>query len=247
VIVAGYGEIALVRGLSFLAEKQASIANNLANVDTTSFKRRSAIAVTEGGFHSLLDRQLSAVGYAEQTDLQRGTIRETGNLFDVAIDGPQWLRVQDDKGQRYYTRDGQLQLGADGRLVTRDGNLVLDQVGQPILIGTGEEAPSELRFAPNGTISNPDTGRTWGPIAMVALPEPKALVPVGRGLYVDPKDQKPTQANDGLQQGFLEGSNVDSLQELVQMISVERTFAATQKVLSGLGRLQENLVNNLLR
>jgi flagellar basal-body rod protein FlgF len=245
--MSGYGEIALVRGLSFLAEKQASIANNLANVDTTSFKRRSAIAVPENGFHSLLDRQLSAVGYQEHADLQRGTIRETGNLFDVAIDGPQWLRVQDQQGQRYYTRNGQLQLGADGKLVTRDGLALLDQAGQPILIGAGEEAPSEIRFAPNGTISNPETGRTWGPLAMVELPDPQALVPTGRGLYIDPKNQKPVQANDGMQQGFLEGSNVDSLQELVQMISVERTFAATQKVLSGLGRLQENLITNILR
>jgi flagellar basal-body rod protein FlgF len=155
--------------------------------------------------------------------------------------------VQDDKGQRFYTRNGQLQLGADGRLVTRNGHAVLDQVGQPITIGVGEEMPSELRFAPNGTVSDPETGRTWGPLAMVRLPDAHALVPVGRGLFTDPKNQKTTQVNDGLQQGYLEGSNVDSLQELVQMISVERTFAATQKVLSGLGRLQQNLITNILR
>jgi len=56
-----------------------------------------------------------------------------------------------------------------------------------------------------------------------------------------------TQAADGVQQGFLEGSNVDSLQELVQMITVERSFTATQKALSGIGRLQENLITNILR
>jgi flagellar basal-body rod protein FlgF len=247
VTVAGYGEIALVRSLGFLAEKQAAIANNLANVDTTSFKRRAAVAVPEGGFHSLLDRQLSAIRYEERIDLQRGTIRETGNLFDVAVDGPQWLRVQDRDGQRYYTRSGQLQLGADGRLTNREGLAVLDQAGQPILIGAGEETPSEIRFAPNGAITDPATGRSWGPIAMFELAEPQALVPVGRGLYADPKNQKATPANDGLQQGYLEGSNVDSLQELVQMISVERTFAATQRVLTGIGRLQENLITNVLR
>jgi flagellar basal-body rod protein FlgF len=245
--MAGYGEMALVRGLSFLADKQAAIANNLANVDTASFKRRAAVAAPDGGFHSLLDRQLSAIRYEERTDLQRGTLRETGNLFDVAIDGPQWLRVQDQQGQRYYTRNGQLQLGPEGRLVTRDGLTVLDTAGQPLLLGTGEDAPSEIRFAPNGMVSHPETGRTWGPLAMVELPDAHALVPVGRGLYADPKDQKPVQANDGLQQGYLEGSNVDSLQELVQMITVERTFAATQKALSGIGRLQENLITNILR
>jgi flagellar basal-body rod protein FlgF len=247
VIVASYGEIALVRGLKFLAEKQASIANNLANVDTTSFKRRDAVATPSRPFHSLLDRELRAVDYTELSDLQRGTTRETGNTFDVAIDGPGWLRVQDDKGQRFYTRNGQLQLAADGRLTTRDGLTVLDQSGQPIQLGTGDQAPSSVTIAPNGTISNPDTGQTWGPIAVLDVPRPAALAPVGKSLFTDPENQRPQQSASGLQQGFLEGSNVDSLQELVQMISVERSFTATQKALSGIGRLQENLITNILR
>jgi flagellar basal-body rod protein FlgF len=247
VIVGSYGEIALVRGLAFLAEKQAAIANNLANVDTTSFKRRSAIATNEAGFHSLLDRELSAVGYAEQSDMQRGTIRETGNLFDIAIDGPQWLRVQDKAGKAYFTRNGQLQLGADGGLVTRDGLSVLDVQGKPIRIGTGEEAPSEIRFSPNGTINNPANGQTYGQLALVQVADAQALVPVGRSLFVDPRNQRTSQVPDGVQQGYLEGSNVDSLQELVQMISVERSFTATQKALSGINRLQENLITNILR
>lgn len=242
-----YGEIALVRGMSFLAEKQAAIANNLANVDTTSFKRRATIAQPAGGFHSLLDRELSAVQYSEQSDLSRGTIRETGNLYDIALDGPQWLKVQDQKGQRFYTRNGQLQLGQDGRLTTRDGLAVLDSNNQPIRIGAGEEAPSEIRISPNGTIRNPQNGQTWGPIALAVFADPKSLVPAGKGLYTDPTGQRTTQAGDGVQQGYLEGSNVDSLQELVQMITVERSFTATQKVLSGLGRLQENLITNMLR
>lgn len=93
-----YGETALVRSLGFLAEKQASIANNLANVDTTSFKRRTALAETTSGFHSLLDRELTAISYTESSDMGRGTIRETSNDFDVAIDGNAWFRVQDGKG-----------------------------------------------------------------------------------------------------------------------------------------------------
>jgi flagellar basal-body rod protein FlgF len=242
-----YGETALVRGLSFLAEKQASIANNLANVDTTSFKRRSARAVPAGTFHSMLDRQLSAVSYVERADMQRGILRETGNRFDVAVDGPYWMRVQNDKGERFYTRNGQLQLAGDGRLTTRDGLTVLDASNQPIVLGAGEEAPSDIAFSPNGTISNPTNGQTWGPIALVQIPRQEALVPVGKSLYADPENQRTTQGAEGLQQGFLEGSNVDSLQELVQMIAVERSFSASQKVLSGIGRLQENLITNILR
>jgi flagellar basal-body rod protein FlgF len=242
-----YGETALVRGLSFLAEKQAAIANNLANVDTTSFKRRSALAVPTGTFQSLLEERMSAISYVEQSDMQRGILRETGNRFDVAVDGPHWLRVQDDKGQRYYTRNGQLQLAGDGRLTTRDGLSVLDASNQPIVLGAGDEAPSALVFSPNGTISNPDNGQTWGPLALVQIPRQEALVPVGKSLYADPENQRTTQGAEGLQQGFLEGSNVDSLQELVQMIAVERSFSASQKVLSGIGRLQENMITNILR
>jgi flagellar basal-body rod protein FlgF len=248
VIVASYGELALVSGLSFLAEKQAATAHNLANIDTASFKRRHAIAgETRGAFHSMLDAQLPTVTYSERTDMQPGVLRETGNRFDVAIDGPHWMHVQDDRGARFYTRNGQLQLGADGRLVTRSGHTVLDQLGQPILLGAGDEAPADISISPNGRIQNPITGQVWGPIAVVSLPQPEALVPAGSGLYVDPLDQRGTQAGDGLQQGFLEGSNVDSLQELVQMITVERTFAATQKALTGMGRLQQNLISNILR
>lgn len=246
--MAGYGENVLVRALGFLAEQQAAIANNLANVDTTSFKRRAALARDTGDrFQSLLDRQLSGIDYVETSDMQRGVLRETGNRFDVAIDGPYWLRVQDRNGQRYYTRNGQFQLGTNGRLETRDGLAVLDQNDQPISLGSGDELPTDLTFSPNGTIANPATGQTWGPLQLVSLPDQQKLVPVGRSLFVDGGNQRGKQAGDGLQQGFLEGSNVDSLQELVQMITVERSFGATQKALTGINRLQQNLIANMLR
>ena len=84
-------------------------------------------------------------------------------------------------------------------------------------------------------------------MALHQLPQTDQLVPQGRSLYQDPQNQRTTQAANGVQQGFLEGSNVDSLQELVQMITVERSFTATQKALTGIGRLQENLISNILR
>ena len=235
-------------GLTFLAEKQASIANNLANVDTSSFKRRTAIAEGSGDrFHTMLDSRMSTVGYREQSDMQRGTLRETGNKLNVAIDGPEWMRVQNSNGGEFYTRNGQLNIALDGYLTTRDGLRILGKDGSPILLGGGEATPTDLTFSPNGTISDQQTGQTYGPIALVALPDPEALMPVGRGLYTDPKNQGGKQGVTGLQQGFLEGSNVDSLQELVAMITVERSFSATQKALTGMDRLQGNLITNILR
>lgn len=246
--MSSYGENALVSGLTFLAEKQASIANNLANVDTTSFKRRTAMAQGSGDrFHTLLDNKMSTVGYTERSDMGRGTLRETGNKLNIAIDGPEWLRVQNSEGSEFYTRNGQLNIALDGHLTTRDGLRILGQNGSPILLGKGDSAPTDLTFSPNGTISDQGSGQTFGPMALVALPDAEALVPVGRGLYTDPKSQVGKQGVSGLQQGFLEGSNVESMQELVAMITVERSFTATQKALSGIDRLQGNLISNILR
>ncbi|HND56384.1 MAG TPA: flagellar hook basal-body protein, partial [Pirellulaceae bacterium] len=209
-IVGSYGELALIRGLGFLAEKQAAIANNLANVDTTSFKRRVAVAQdAPAGFQSMLDEQLPVVAYTEQTDFGRGIVRATDNRFDLAVDGPYWLKVRNNQGASFYTRNGQLQIDGQGVLVTRDGLEVLDQGGQAITIGYGEEAPSDLQISPTGQLRDPKSGNSWGPLALVSLPKPEALVPIGKGLYVDPENQSATQAGDGLRQGFLEGSNVD--------------------------------------
>ncbi|MFN9704748.1 MAG: flagellar hook basal-body protein [Planctomycetota bacterium] len=246
-IVADYAETSLVRGLSFLAERQAAIANNLANVDSSAYKRRLSVAQPQRGFDSMLGREMESIAYAERVDRQAGTLRETGHQFDVALDAKDWLRVQDDQGKTFYTRNGQLQVGVNGYLQTRTGRQVLDASGQPISLGNAETLPPEIRISPNGTISNPANNQTWGPIGLVQIPEPDALLPVGGGLYVDPANQRTTTGGDGVQQGFLEGSNVDSLQELVAMITVERNFAATQRALTGLGRIKDNLVSNILR
>ena len=113
--------------------------------------------------------------------------------------------------------------------------------------GSGDDIPAQISISANGTISNPKNGQTFATMALVQIPDQKQLVPQGSGLYVDPANQTTTQAGDGVQQGFLEGSNVDSLQELVQMITVERSFAATQRTLTSLNRLQDNLITNMLR
>ena len=195
----------------------------------------------------MLDQQLPSIDFREQTDFGRGISRETGNRFDVAIDGPHWMQVRDEAGNTLLTRNGGLMIGTNGLLSTRDGLAVLDTRGEPISLGANGERPGDLAFSANGTVSNPLTGETYGTISLVELPKPEALTPIGRGLFADPTRQTGTQAVTGLRQGYLEASNVDSLQELVQMITVERSFSATQKALTGINRLQENLITNILR
>ncbi len=246
--MSSYSETTLVRGLRFLAEKQASIANNLANVDTASFKRRVAIASPNRmNFESMLREQLPSVNYEERSDLARGVLRETSNRLDVAVDGKAWLQVRDSAGSTYYTRNGQLEINPEGNLVTREGLELLDTAGNAINVAPGNVPPSELSISSNGLVQDPRNGQEFGTIKIAELENPGALRPLGRGLFSDPLEQQATRSGDPLRQGFIEGSNVDPLQELVAMMTVERSFAATQKALTASSRLQENIIANILR
>jgi flagellar basal body rod protein FlgG len=246
--VGSFSESLLIRGLSFLAERQAAIANNLANVDAASFKRRIPVATTTApDFRAMLDAQLPSIAFRAETDFGRGVTRATDNPFDIALGDDCWLQVRDTAGADYYTRNGQLQIDAEGFLATRDGMRLLDQNGAPLQLGLGEAAPAALEIAPNGTVQDSASGQVFGQLRMVRLDDPQALQPAGRGLWADSAGQVGKPVGDGLQQGFLEGSNVDSLQELVAMITVERSFAATQKALSSASRTQENIINTILR
>jgi hypothetical protein len=122
------------------------------------------------------------------------------------------------------------------------------RVARPIQIGNGDDSPSEHHdLAQRQHHRTRRPARCSAPSPWSRSRAPTRCIPVGKGLYTDPLNQSATQAGDSVQQGYLEGSNVDSLQELVQMITVERSFTATQKALTGLGRLQENLISNILR
>ncbi len=243
-----YAELALVRGLNFLAESQAAIAHNLANVDTAAFKRRAPIAAADSmSFDTVLGQQLPMVDYREGTDFRVGGTRETGSRLDVALAEGTWLRVQDPKGRTYLTRDGQMQFDNEGYLVTHGGLRYLDQTGSPLQLNAGGATPNQLDIAPNGQVSDPTNGQTWGPLGIFKVPDQQALTPQGAGLFVDAKNQQLELAPGGLQQGYRETSNVDTLQELVQMILVQRSFSATQRALTGVGRMQDALIQNVSR
>jgi flagellar basal body rod protein FlgG len=246
--MSGYAETALVKGMHFLAESQAAISNNLANLETASYKRRTPVALeSASSFERVLGERMPTVRYGEVSDWKQGSLRETGSQLELALSEGSWLRVQDGKGRVFLTRDGQMQLDSQGGLVNNEGFRYLDQNGSPILLGTGEQSPTELSISNSGQISDPTTGQVWGPLGVFKVRDPNALVPVGSGNFQDPGKQKLEVVSDGVRQGYQEGSNVDSLQELVQMIVVQRSFTATQKALGSVGRMQESLVQNLSR
>ena len=243
----GYAETALVRSLTFLAESQAAISHNLANVDTAGFKRHTPLAARGRDFATELADRLPSVRYDERLDWTPGNPRETGSGLDVSLRDGTFLRVQDAAGRVFYTRNGKLQLDHQGRLVTPSGLRFLDQAGKPMQFDDGEATPTEITIAPNGQVGNPKNGQTYGQLGVCTLPDPQRLQPVGGGLYQDLGRQQPVPAQDGLRQGYEEGSNVDSLQEMVQMIIVQRSFSATQRALGSVTRMQDSLIQNLNR
>src|SRR5262245_6598977 len=138
--MASYAETALVRALGFLSESQASIAHNLANVDSTGFKRCTALATgTTSRFQSVLDGELPTVGFAPAVDWTPGTVRVTGEASHVGIEGENnknvFFRVRGKSGELFYTRNGQLQLDDQGRVVAADGSRYVDGTGADVTLG----------------------------------------------------------------------------------------------------------------
>src|SRR5262245_40265921 len=135
-----YAETALVRGLAYLSETQASIAHNLANVDATGFKRQSAVAKVESSrFQSVLDGELPTVSFVQATDWTPGTLKTTAEATHVGVDGERsrnlFFRVRGKDNEVYFTRNGQLQLDDQARVVTSDGARYLDPNGNEIALG----------------------------------------------------------------------------------------------------------------
>jgi flagellar basal-body rod protein FlgF len=206
--------------------RQDVIANNLANATTAGFK--GDVAVGEA-FPDMLVSQLQTgakVGtlglgaHISQisTNDKQGALRQTGNTYDLAVAGSGWFSVQGPNGVA-YTRNGTFSIDAKGQLVTAEAQPVLDDGGRPITIGEGKAS-----IAPDGRVSV--DGRQIAKLALTAL-DPTRLHKLGDNLYSGTV-QKGTDPGR-VEQGFLEGSNVNSVKEMVDLISTMRSFEAGQK------------------
>ncbi len=244
-----YSELALVRGMHYLAEQQASIAHNLANVNSTGFKRQIAVAEPlYERFSAVLDRHMPTPHFAQTTDWSEGAMLDTGEKLHVALEGDGYFMVgRPGTQQRYLTRQGSMAIDREGFLSMPSGHRYLDSSGQPIHMGNPVELNrDELLFKRDGTIVN--GAGTLGQLGVFHAPNINQLRPVGNALYEERSGQR-LQAAPGAQvrQGQLERSNVNSLEELVQMITVQRGFQATSKVLTSLNRIKTSFVNARIR
>ena len=245
-------------------QKLDVIANNLSNMGTTGFKRdgmafRELIPpFTETAQLSASldpkptafqpDPKVSYVGVADMyTDAGNGTLRQTGNTLDLALDGNGFFVVDTPQGER-YTRNGNFKLAADGTLNTHEGFKVLGKNGNPIKINTQEGAiavnSSGGIVVGNGTQSTPQ-----GNLQIVSFDDPGKLAKEGNGLYTvrDPSVNKQPLQNATVQQGFLETSNVNPIEEMTNMIVTMRGFEAYQKIIQSIDEADEQAVTAIGR
>ena len=226
------------------------ISHNLSNVSTTGYKRNSAM------FQDLIYQNLRQVGSQTNEDSQlptgmhlglgvnvvatsrnftQGSLQQSGNSLDVAIDGNGFFEVQLPDGTTGYTRDGSFKLDSQGRVVTN--------AGLPIAPGVTIPADAKsISISESGQVSvttagNP-TPQQVGQLAMSSFINAAGLEPVGQNLYREsaasgaPQQGQPgTNGLGVIKQGFLENSNVNVVEELVGMIQTQRAYEMNSKAI----------------
>jgi len=239
------------------------ISNNVANVNTSGYKKVRA------EFQDLLSQTIKApgaqisqgtnqpvgiqVGLGTRTsatlrDFTEGAFKSTGGKLDVAIEGDGFLEVQMDDGTIAYTRDGSLKIDANGQLCTSDGFIIQPAVTVPT-------NARDITITPDGKISVTTPGTSEqsevGTLKLAKFANAAGLSSIGKNLYSstsasgNPIEGTPNQEGFGsLQQGFIEGSNVQVVEELINLISAERAFEANSKIIKSADQMLQ-IANNL--
>ncbi len=240
-----------------------TIANNLANVNTTGFKKskiefqdllyqQSRPAGADGGAGNLVPSgtQVGAGSRVVSTAkvFTQGTLSQTGEKLDIAVQGEGFFEIQRPDGTSAYTRDGSFKLTSTGQVVTNDGLPVLSGF-QPIPVGA-----TSISVATTGEVTvSTATGTSNFQIQLVRFANPTGLENAGGNLYLETTASgTPELGNPGVQgfgttiQGYLEGSNVNVVNEMVSMIVAQRAYEINSKAIqTSDAMLQE--INNLKR
>jgi flagellar basal-body rod protein FlgG len=229
-----------------------TIANNLANMNTTGFKQQRA------EFQDLLYQNIQTPG-AQTSDqgtfapngiqigagvrtaaiyriTTQGDLQSTSNPYDVAIQGPGYFRIQQADGTDAYTRSGNFSLSPQGQLITQDGLVVQPGIAIPQnTINVQINAQGQV----NATVAGNNTPQTVGQLELTRFPNEAGLNAIGSNLYLEtPASGSPQAGVPGstgygtVQQGYLETSNVNSVDEITALITAQRAYEMNSKVIS---------------
>jgi flagellar basal-body rod protein FlgG len=251
-------------GLDAQNTRMTTISHNLANVNTTGFKKDRAV------FEDLLYQNVRQVGaatsqnsvaptglnigtgvrvVATEKNYTQGQLTVTGNSMDVAINGRGFLQVLMPDGSVAYTRDGSFKMSPEGELVNANGYRIQPAISIP-------QGAQSLTIGADGTVSVQLPGQAAptqvGTVQLTDFVNPAGLEPRGDNLLVESAASGPAQTgNPGLnglgllQQGYLEGSNVNVVEELVAMIETQRAYEMNSKAISTTDQMLQYVSNNL--
>lgn len=242
-----------------------TIANNLANVNTTGFKK------SRNHFQDLLYHNERTAGVASSSSTQvpvgihtghgvkhvstekihtQGNLQNTGNDLDISIDGPGFFQILQPSGALAYSRSGHFNMDGNGRLVTDDGMLL-----DPEIIIPADTRKIEIGF--DGTVSvflrDETQPEAIGTIQLARFPNAAGMTPLGKNLYASSPssgtamiDIPRSNGMGSLNQGFLEGSNVSVVEEMVNMITAQRAYEVNSKAIQTADNMLQT-ANNISR
>lgn len=248
------------------SQRLDTIANNIANANTAGFKKDQQtfyeylsayekppdviqVPRVPASIESFYDMQGGDRGFVDSagtfTDFAQGQLRPTGSTLDMALEGRGLFEVLTPQGVR-LSRSGQFKIDSTGALVTKEGFPVLkdgtqDPAGRRITVDG-----RNLTVSRNGDIY--DNGNLVGRLAVVEVANPDALQKVGNSLYALKPSFNETpfpSAETQIQQGFVELSNVNIVDEMTDMIAASRTFESAQRAMKAFDQIDDKLVNEV--
>jgi len=251
-------------GLEAQQTRMGVITNNLANVNTTGFKRDRAIFedlvyqnVRQPGAQSSQNSQLPSglmLGtgvhtVATEKLFTQGNIVQTGGVFDVAVTGRGLFQITMPDGTTSYSRDGSFQIDSQGQMVTANGYVVQPGITVP-------QGAQSLTIGADGTVSATLVGNAAatqiGTLQLADFINPTGLQPIGNNLFLETASSgSPQPGTPGLNglgtllQGSVESSNVNVVEELVNMIETQRAYEMNSKAISTTASMLQYLNNNV--
>jgi flagellar basal-body rod protein FlgG len=236
------------------------ISNNIANAATVGYKTES---VSNQSFDDALTLKIKdqttpsrydAIGGMNlgvkigevYTDYGQGSLNETENPFDLAVAGKGFFNIDhyDANGQRTvkYTRDGSFTMANDGYVVTSNGDNILDVNGRPVRVNP---RAAEISIDIDGNIHADNV--LMGRIGLTDFADYDYIAKYGENLYQPVDGATQVGATGTIRQGYLEQSNVDSVSEMVDLITVTRAYEANQKIIQSMDTMLDKAVNDVGR
>ena len=251
-------------GLEAQQTRMSVVSQNLANVNTTGYKRQRAMfedllyqnVVQSGGMTSQQTEAPTGLNLgtgvrvvATDRQFSQGNIVTTTNPFDVAINGHGFFEILLPDGAQAYTRDGTFQVNADGELVTSSGYTVQPAINVP-------PGATGVTIGLDGVVSAIPAGQSdavqIGTLQLTDFTNPAGLQPKGENLYAETQSSGPPEAGTPglngigtLMQGSLETSNVNVVEELVSMIETQRAYEMNSRAIETADQMLQHLTNSL--